>query len=80
MTTIQRFNCSCTAIQQTDHDDNYDEEISEDKVSDEEQGNGKELTSTVAMCQKLLLEISPAICLCVYTMHAMFSYVSYGTV
>ena len=65
MTTIHRFNC-VAAIQRTDHDDNSNEEISEDEVSDEEEGNGKELTSTVAMCQELLLEISPAISL--YTM------------
>ena len=45
------------------HDDDTNEQVSEDKVAKEEEGDGEELATLEPVQGELVLEISPPICL-----------------
>ena len=47
----------------THHNDNSNEEVSEDEVADEDEGDGEDLTTSVAVGGELSLQVCPAISL-----------------
>ena len=54
-----RCNTDCTSH----HNDDTDEQVGEDEVAEEEEGDGEELATLEPVQGELVLEISPPICL-----------------
>ena len=51
------WRCNCTSH----HDDDTDEQVGEDEVAEEEEGDGEELTTLEPVQGELVLKISPPI-------------------